>query len=533
VVADVNGDGHPDLVVSSANVEFSLGDEKIRVLLGNGDGSFQTIANPDTGVYLSSVAVADVNGDGKPDLVLTNSSLSGTVGVLLGNGDGSFQDRQSVLAGVYASSLVVADVNGDGRPDLVLSDDQSVSVLLGNGDGTFQAPQTVMTGTGLTVEAVADLTGDGKLDLVVLDQGSTSVDVLLGNGDGTFQAPRSVDLLSGGFLTVEVADLNGDGKPDLVVGYISEDRVSVLLGNGDGTFQAPRPIDLSGLSGNIQFVQVADLNGDGKPDLIVGDNTTSSEVEVFLNQGDATFQALPPIATATNPRLLAVADLTGDGKPDLIMTYLFSTSLSVLLGNGDGSFQTPLTAPTNGYPESVDVADLNGDGRPDLVVSLEKASILPGNGGLAILMGNGDGTFTPFSSTSGVESQDTPDLADLNGDGIPDEVILDTSGNILFRKGLPGGDNPFASPTTINATVFDPRTGTNEKLTARALTVLSTGIASAIATADFHHDLGPDTPHRRRPHRSGRHARRPGRSGRRQFPGQQHYHRLSNGPWRV
>jgi hypothetical protein len=370
-VADVNGDGKPDLLVATCgNNSFNstcAQEGSVGVLLGNGDGTFQPPVNYGSGgVIANSVAVADVNGDGKPDLLVANcgsgggSCFNGTVGVLLGNGDGTFQAAVPYGSGGYnANSLAVADVNGDGKPDLLVTNDcasssncpgpGSVSVLLGNGDGTFQtAVSYPLAGAAWSSSvAVADVNGDGKPDLLVANACSTIpksgypctsggvVSVLLGNGDGTFQTP--VPYGSGGVdaVSVAVADVNGDGKPDLLVANTcatvgqqfctSDGLVGVLLGNGDGTFQTAVTYD-SGGAGAFS-VAVADVNGDGKPDLAVA-NYSSNDVGVLLGNGDGTFQAATIYSSAgVDDFGLAVADVNGDGKPDLLTaSYAPNTS---------------------------------------------------------------------------------------------------------------------------------------------------------------------------------------------------------------
>src|SRR5271168_4469817 len=286
-VADVNGDGKPDLVVvnncaiknsgcegsNSNGCSGSSCDGSVSVLLGNGDGTFQTAVTYDSGGnYASAVAIADVNGDGKLDLLVANQCISysncvngGAVGVLLGNGDGTFQPVAPYPTGGFGGwALSVADVNGDGKPDLLItiqcatnpcSGDSRVGVFLGNGDGTFQPAVTYDSG-GYAAQSIAikDVNRDGKPDVLVANQcagysncgNGGGVGVLLGNGDGTFQA--AVSYSSGGIAdSVAVADVNGDGKPDLLVGnYCQLDNscpnatsgtVAVLLGNGDGTFR--------------------------------------------------------------------------------------------------------------------------------------------------------------------------------------------------------------------------------------------------------------------------------------------------------
>src|SRR6266700_8419599 len=182
-----------------------------------------------------STAAADLNGDGKVDLAVANTD-SNTVGVLLGSGDGTFKPAVTYDSGGDPTSVEEADVNGDGRPDLVVANYNSatVGVLLGNGDGTFQTAVTYDSGGKFAWSvAVADVNGDGKPDLLVTNQcvnisdcANSSVGVLLGNGDGTFQLAISYSSGGDGAYSVAVADVNNDGKPDLVVANSDSDTVS-------------------------------------------------------------------------------------------------------------------------------------------------------------------------------------------------------------------------------------------------------------------------------------------------------------------
>ena len=372
--------------------------------------SFATaIAYKTGGNGANAIAIADVNGDGKPDLVVMNwcaySSCTvpgNNIGVLLGKGDGTFQTAVVYASGgLYADSVVVADVNGDGKPDLVVANcgagnnthcvgaSGNVGVLLGNGDGTFQpVVNYALGGYGSTSVAVADLRGDGKLDLVVAGDCAVGgcVGVLLGNGDGTFKPVVTYN--SGGIsaLAVAAGDVNGDSKPDLVVANQCVDstctssNVGVLLGNGDGTFQAVVNYGSGGLFSDS--VAIADVNGDHKPDLIVANSFGSpaglGNVGVLLGNGDGTFQTAVPYASgAFGAASVAVADVNGDGKPDLVVANCASGNncvgtgnVGVLLGNGDGTFQTAVTYGGGGNaPFGVAVADMNGDGKPDIVAA--------------------------------------------------------------------------------------------------------------------------------------------------------------------
>lgn len=250
-IADVNGDGIPDLLVAHlcayANVTKCTATTpgSVGVLVGH-DDIFSLIATYNSGGQTTSLAVADVNGDGQPDVVVANActtggsfGCNGSVGVLLGNGDGTFQKAKTYPAGsgVLLYSVAVADVNGDGKPDVVVTGVQdngngSVGVLLGNGDGTYASVVNYASGGSSPQSvAIADLNGDGNLDVLVSDSASNTVGVLLGNGDGTFSAPLIYSTGGNTPTSVAIADVNGDGKPDLVVANSGSNNVGVLMNN--------------------------------------------------------------------------------------------------------------------------------------------------------------------------------------------------------------------------------------------------------------------------------------------------------------
>jgi hypothetical protein len=327
------------------------------------------------GSIATSVAIADVNGDGKPDLLTTNAS-SNTAGVLLGNGNGTFQYATTFLTGgSYPTSLAVADVNADNRPDLLTANSNSntAGVLLGNGNGTFQPATTFGTGSYPVKIAVADVNSDGKPDLLTANSYGNTAGVLLGNGNGTFQAVATFPTGGSYPNSIAVADVNADNRPDLLTANAGNSNTAgVLLGNGDGTFQ---PAATFGSGGNATSLAVADVNGDSRPDLLLvnSGNSGNYTAGVLLGNGNGTFQPVATYSTGANsvPSSLAVADVNGDGKLDLLTANFNSNTAGVLLGNGNGTFQAVTTFATgaNSQPNSIAVADVNGDSRPDLVTT--------------------------------------------------------------------------------------------------------------------------------------------------------------------
>jgi hypothetical protein len=526
-VADFNGDGKPDVL--------QQGTGTLLVLLGNGDGTFQQPISTNSGASLTLVAAADLNGDGKADVAgvsngtstlfiylnngdgtfaagvpynlgtVANSAAQITFGdfngdhridvavltfgtpgqdvVLLGNGDGTFQSTPIISSGAAnPASVTVDDFNGDGKLDLAIPEGGSVFLQLGNGDGTFQAPTTACTGpySAFVFEedglATADLNGDGKLDLVFT---ADLIGIYLGNGDGTFsKTPSYYQPMFAGIPGVAIADFNRDGKPDVAADG------EILLGNGMGMLHGPPTVSLASYAGvavvgkfvkngapgvaaistgngssrNTLYVltndgtgtlslahtytlpqasyaiATVDVNADGNLDLIVvgADSSGDWGYSVFLGSGNGSFKS--PVlyqqkgALANQPTMV-IADFDNDHKLDVAIST-GNQSVAVLLGNGDGTFGPPAYF-FDGGADSIVSADFNADGKPDIA-----AAGLPG---LAILLGNGDGTFQPaaFPYTTGLGSLLT---ADLNGDGKAD-LIGDNFGILVF---LGNGDGTFS-----------------------------------------------------------------------------------------
>ena len=234
-------------------------------------------------------------------------------------------------------------------------------------------------------------------------------------------------------------DFNGDGRTDLAVANQDSKNVSILLGKGDGTFQNQGTYAV----GSSPYALVTgDFNGDGRTDLAVA-NSDDKNVSILLGKGDGTFQNQGTYPVGSYPIALVTGDFNGDGRTDLAVANSYDNDVSILLGNGDGTFQNQVTYTVGSSPDALVTGDFNGDGRTDLAVANS------GSNDVSILLGNGDGTFTDpgqFATTP----HSTPLVADVNGDGTDDVLVVDGAGNILYRQGIPGRPGTFEPPVTIN-----------------------------------------------------------------------------------
>ncbi len=445
---DFNGDGKLDLVVTNSS-------DSVSVLLGIGDGTFRAHVDFGSNSAPGGVAAGDFNGDQVPDLVLTHSGAPWNVTIMKGNGDGTFQPEQQLATNLATGQVAVVDLNGDGKLDLVLTvvSQGGVGVFLGRGDGTFQPEVNYTTGVYPLAFTAQDMNGDGNLDLVVADQESNYVSVLLGKGDGTF-SPRT-NLPAGPSSPVQlyataavVGDFDGDGIPDLAVDEVDFDYpgtgvVSVLLGKGKGVFQSPVSTKSNGA---MDIMEAGDFNGDGRLDIAL---STGNGAAVMLGNSDGTFGSpLQVVNTLGTPaRGLVTGDFNNDGNQDLVVLangFVQANPIYVLLGNGDASFQPARQFwGSTSLPMAIAAADFNHDGKLDLVVNLNP-------NGIAVMLGNGDGTFQSAVTYPTDQLPSGLTVADLNGDGIPDVIATGDKVDVFLGK----GDGTFPKRVDYNGGNF-------------------------------------------------------------------------------
>ena len=413
----------------------------------------------------SAVAVA---GAGAVLILVVTAGAAGTAVI-----DPSFVPGPAFDAGYAPTGMAVADFNRDRVPDLAVANcldeydadgneeiRSDVNILLRDGSGDVRpgAPPPLPAGGWTCSLASADLNGDGAPDLAVMDSIAKTIAILLGDGTSHFApAGGSPIHVNGTPTSVVAADVNGDGRPDLVVPLhdaSGQTVIEVLLGDGSGGFALAPGAPVSMLAGADISAAVADLDGDGKADLAVA-NTQKNEISVLRGDGTGAFGAAMSVGSGRHPRDIAIGDFDGNGKPDL--AALVTGGVAILVGDGTGNFHASAGSPVAGYGDDLAVADLNGDGMSELVTANADAysvSVEVATGGGAFRRA----AFSPFAADYPTRVA----VADFDGDGRPDVatpsvVLLQTESSPQAQAGraLGGRDRVFATRGQITALAAD------------------------------------------------------------------------------
>jgi hypothetical protein len=444
---DFNKDGKADLVVVNG-VGLANG---MQIFRGDGTGNFALSSAVATGNSPSTATVADLNGDGNLDLVVSNTPDE-QIGVYLGSAGGTFGTATLYSPGFGPKAILPVDINKDGLIDLVVtlgevSGEGQVAELLGTGTGTFGAPVLHGTGPQPNSAVAADFNKDGLLDVATANNTGNTVSILQNTGGGVFLAANKITLPVGSFpAAVVAADFNLDGKPDVATSNEFLNNVTVALGDCLGGFTSVNSANNTGVT-PIAMTAI-DLNGDGDPDIVTANNGDDT-FSILQNSGAANFTvtngtSIDPSLTCTSTVGIASGELSGNNIPDLSFVCEVNGVLCTRQGTGGSgaaAFGPPVCTTVGGTSEGVVMGNFNQDALNDVAISASALNVVQiglsnGSGGLTDI----PGTFPVATSPKGLAR------GDLNGDGFQDLVVAD-SGSAKVSALLGDGGGAFSFPS--------------------------------------------------------------------------------------
>ncbi len=458
-IADVGSNaGPPDGI---ADVLTAGQDQRITVLYGTGDGALLGGPNTITNRIPTAMVVADFTGDSFFDVVLADSANN--ILCYRGFSDGPPFEVVGTPQRVGNNPIDFAtdDLDGDGKLDLAVLHQGNLSageiwVLRGTGNCGFEpfpAPSQVIVPTGLASSSfvMEDFNDDGFPDFAVTNAASNDVSVIHGRADATFAEVQRLSVVPGGAadlvepIAVAAAQLDADERLDLVVVNRNRDQIAVALGRADGTFAVPTFFASGSNGSSPTSLTLADVDADGRTDVLVANNR-SNDASILLGNGDGSFQAARSWVADQEPLGVGVAALTLDTDDDLDVVVTSrganGPTATVLQGVGNGALRSVENVATATSPSDVAVADLDTDGLPDAVVvnSSGAAEILRSRGDRFEYIGDArlavDGAVTAVAA------------ADFDGDGLADVALANEGrGSVVFFAGRPGLQ--FAAPREI------------------------------------------------------------------------------------
>lgn len=424
-VADFDSDGHEDVMVARS---FGIGSEDLLILYGDGASNFVPSA-PLGSDATDYVRIGDVNGDGRPDItgLKYHGSPGSSLVVILNRGSRTFERASETAPMSRPAAVVLGDLNGDGRPEVIVTFGSlnGLGVLMNRGDGSFLAP-AVYAQFGARSPVVADFTGDSVPDVAVCSPDQASVSVLPNIGDGRLVSPH---YYGDGFLShlansVRLADLDGDGSLDLVDVLSTNPgrQLAIRYNQGNGHFGPAASLPAPPTTESLVAL---DIEGDGSNDVVTADR--AGTLSIFTNQRDAGFLSFRSIDAGFGAVQVKAADFNSDQRPDLVVGGDFG--LGVFLNGGSFSGPVGVVSSATTFTQ-VEPGDFNGDGLQDLAVT-------EGQSGLEVLWGLADGGFAPAGAS--LSQGALIGSGDFDGDGKPDLAVNDNREVQLFLNARDGG----------------------------------------------------------------------------------------------